>query len=142
MTEDEIRRRVAEARVGRLATVRPDGDPHLVPICFAVLEGDGGDLIVSGTDEKPKTTYALRRLRNIAEHPAATLLVDHYEEEWERVWWVRVDGRGRVIDDEAERERAVAALRAKYRQYEHIGIPGAVLAIDVDRWLGWAYLDD
>jgi hypothetical protein len=58
------------------------------------------------------------------------------------VWWVRVDGRGRVIDDEAERERAVAALRAKYRQYEHIGIPGAVLAIDVDRWLGWAYLDD
>ena len=59
------------------------------------LEGDGGDVIVSGTDEKPKTTYALRRLRNIAEHSGATLLVDHYEEEWERVWWVRVDGRGR-----------------------------------------------
>jgi PPOX class probable F420-dependent enzyme len=140
--EDDMRRRVAEARVGRLATVRPNGDAHLVPICFAVIEGDGGDVIVSGTDEKPKTTYALRRLRNIAEHPAATLLVDHYDEEWERVWWVRVDGRGRVIDDEAERERAVAALRAKYRQYEHIGIPGAVLAIDVDRWVGWAYLDD
>jgi PPOX class probable F420-dependent enzyme len=140
--EAEMRRRVVEARVGRLSTVRPNGDPHLVPICFAVLEGDDGDVIVSGTDEKPKTTYALRRLRNIAEHSAATLLVDHYEEEWERAWWVRVDGRGRVIDDEAERERAVAALRAKYRQYEHIGIPGAVLAIDVDRWLGWAYLDD
>src|SRR3954468_3608951 len=101
MTEDEMRRRVVEARVGRLATVRPNGDPHLVPICFAVLEGDDGDVIVSGTDEKPKTTYALRRLRNIAEHSAATLLVDHYEEEWERAWWVRVDGRGRVIDDEA-----------------------------------------
>jgi PPOX class probable F420-dependent enzyme len=142
VTEDEMRRRVAEARVGRLATVRPNGDPHLVPICFAVLESEGGDVIVSGTDEKPKTTYALRRLRNIAEHSAATLLVDHYEEEWERVWWVRVDGRGRVIEDDAERERAVAALRAKYRQYEHIGIPGAVLAIDVDRWLGWGYVDD
>jgi len=140
--ETEMRRRVVEARVGRLATVRPNGDPHLVPICFAVLAGDGGDVIVSGTDEKPKTTYALRRLRNIAERPAATLLVDHYEDEWERVWWVRVDGRGRVVNDEAERERAIAALRAKYPQYERIGIPGAVLAIDVDGWRGWSYLDD
>jgi PPOX class probable F420-dependent enzyme len=139
--EDEMRRRVAEARVGRLATVRPNGDPHLVPICFALLDGDGADVIVSGTDEKPKTTYALRRLRNITEHSGATLLVDHYEEQWERVWWVRVDGRGRVIEDEAERERAVAALRAKYPRYEHIGIPGAVLALDVDRWRGWAYRD-
>lgn len=136
-----MRRRVAAARVGRLATVRPNGNPHLVPICFALLEGDGGDVIVSGTDEKPKTTYELRRLQNIAERPAVTLLVDHYEEKWTRVWWVRVDGHGRVIEDGPERERAVEALREKYEQYEHIGLPGAVLAIDVDRWVGWAYAE-
>jgi PPOX class probable F420-dependent enzyme len=141
VTEAEMRERVAAARVGRLATVRPDGSPHLVPICFALLESDRGDVIVSGTDEKPKATYALQRLRNIAEHPAATLLVDHYDEDWTRVWWVRVDGRGRVINDDEEREHAISALRGKYRQYEHVGIPGAVLAIDVDRWLGWSYLD-
>jgi PPOX class probable F420-dependent enzyme len=139
--EAEMRERVGAARVARLATVGPDGSPHVVPICFALLEDERGDVIVSGTDEKPKTTYTLRRLRNIAERPAASLLVDHYEEEWTRVWWVRVDGRGRVINDEAERERAIGALRAKYPQYEHIGIPGAVLAIDVDRWVGWAYLE-
>jgi PPOX class probable F420-dependent enzyme len=139
--EEEMRRRVAAARVGRLATVRPNGNPHLVPICFALLEGDGGDVIVSGTDEKPKTTYELRRLQNIAERPAVTLLVDHYEEEWPHVWWVRVDGHGRVLEDGPERERAVDALREKYEQYEHIGLPGAVLAIDVDRWAGWAYAE-
>jgi PPOX class probable F420-dependent enzyme len=136
-----MRERVAAASVGRLATVRPDGTPHIVPICFAVLTTDRGDVVVSGTDEKPKSTFALQRLRNIAERPAVTLLVDHYEDEWTRVWWIRVDGRGRIISEDAERERAVAALRAKYPQYEHIGLPGAVLAIDVDRWHGWAYID-
>jgi PPOX class probable F420-dependent enzyme len=141
VTEAEMRERVAAARVGQLATVRSDGTPHIVPICFALLTTGRGDVVVSGTDEKPKSTFALQRLRNIAERPAAALLVDHYEEDWTRVWWIRVDGRGRVINDDADRERAVAALRAKYHQYEHVGIPGAVLAIDVDRWLGWAYTD-
>lgn len=136
-----MRERVAAARVGQLATVRPDGTPHIVPICFKLLATDQGDVVVSGTDEKPKSTFALQRLRNIAERPAATLLVEHYEEEWTHVWWVRIDGRARVVNDDAERERAIAALRAKYDQYEHIGIPGAVLAIDVDHWRGWAYTD-
>jgi len=142
VTKAEMRRRVGAARVGRLATVRPDGTPHLVPICFALVEGEHGDVIVSPTDEKPKTTYELRRLKNIAAQPAVSLIVDHYEEEWSRVWWVRVDGRGRVIDEGAEHDDALAALRAKYDQYQSIGMPGAVLAIDVDRWTGWSYLGE
>jgi PPOX class probable F420-dependent enzyme len=132
---EAVRRRVAEARVGRLATLRPDGTPHLVPICLAVV----GDTVVSAVDEKPKTTPNLQRLANVRANPAVTVLVDHYEEDWSRVWWVRVDGRARVLEDGPEHDAAVAALRAKYRQYEDVGIAGATIVIDVDRWVGWAY---
>jgi len=137
VTEDEMRERVRAARVARLATVRPDGTPHLVPICFALI-GDG-TRIVSSVDDKPKSTPALQRLANIRANPAATLLVDHYEEDWPRVWWVRVDGHGRVVEDGPERDEAAAALRAKYAQYEAIGLSGATLVIDIGRWRGWAY---
>jgi len=127
---------VSRARVGRLATVRSDGTPHLVPICFAVV----GDTVVSAVDEKPKTTRRLQRLANVEANPAVTLLVDHYDEEWSEVWWARVDGRARVVEDGPERNAAVAALRAKYEQYERVGIAGAAVVIDSDRWSGWAYV--
>lgn len=137
-----MRNRVDAARVGRLATVRPDGSPHLVPVCFALItDRSGGDVLVSATDDKPKTTYSLQRLKNVIANPAVTLLIDHYEEEWGRVWWIRVDGDGRIVDNGAEHGRAVAALREKYEQYTKIDIPGAVLAIDVRRWRGWAYAE-
>jgi PPOX class probable F420-dependent enzyme len=132
---EAVRRRIAEARVGRLATVRPDGTPHLVPICFAVV----GDTVVSGVDEKPKATPNLQRLVNLRANPAVSLLVDHYEEEWSRVWWARLDGQARVLEDGSEHDAAVAALRVKYPQYEDVGIVGATIVIDVDRWVGWAY---
>lgn len=132
---DEVRRRVVAARIGRLATVRPDGAPHVVPICFAVL----ADTVVTAIDEKPKTTTSLQRLANIRANPAVSVLVDHYEEEWNHIWWVRVDGRARVLEAGAEHDEAVAALRDKYAQYDRVGIPGTVLAIDVERWRGWAY---
>jgi len=130
-----VRRRVSSARVGRLATVRTDGTPHLVPICFAVV----GDTVVSGVDDKPKKTVKLQRLANVRANPAVSLLVDHYDEEWSRVWWVRVDGRARVVEGGPERDAAVTALRAKYEQYERVAIGGAALVIDADRWSGWAY---
>jgi PPOX class probable F420-dependent enzyme len=137
---DTMRRRVAEARVARLATVRRDGTPHVVPICFALTTAaDGTDVLVSATDDKPKTTYSLQRLKNVEANPAVTFLVDHYEEEWGRVWWVRVDGQARIVDGGTEHERAAAALREKYEQYAHLDMPGAMLAIDVRRWVGWAY---
>jgi len=137
VTEDEMRERVRAARVARLATVRPDGTPHLVPICFAIVAD--GTRIVSAVDRKPKSTPELQRLANIRANPAVTLLIDRYDEDWTRVWWVRVDGRGRVVEDGAEREAAADALRAKYEQYQQIGLDGAALVIDAERWRGWAY---
>ena len=84
MKEEQARRRFAEARVARLATVTPANDPHLVPICFAV-DAVQGDTIYSAVDAKPKSTPDLKRLRNIAANPSVTLLVDHYDDDWTNV---------------------------------------------------------
>lgn len=113
MGRDEALRRLTGSRSARLATVRPDSTPHVVPIVFAVIGGD----IVTMIDHKPKTTQNLQRLRNLEANPRASVLVDHYGEDWEQLWWVRVDGDARVIGDGPEHERAAAALAGKYGQY-------------------------
>jgi PPOX class probable F420-dependent enzyme len=129
----EARARFATARVARLATADATGRPHLVPVAFAV----NGDTVYSAVDAKPKRTKALRRLANVRENPAVSLLVDHWDEEdWGALWWARADGRGRVLDPaEAEAQRAIEVLRERYpRQLAD----GEVLAVDVERWSGWA----
>ena len=128
-----LRQRVDEARVGRLATVRPDGRPHVVPCCFSLV----GDTVYSAVDAKPKSTLALQRLRNLGAHPAASLVIDHYEEDWTRLWWVRLDGAARVLESGPERDAAIGALTAKYTQYVEAPPPGAVVALDVETWRGW-----
>jgi PPOX class probable F420-dependent enzyme len=131
---EDLRDRVAAAAVARLATVDPDGRPHLVPIAFALL----GDTLYSAVDAKPKRSRVLRRIENARERPDVTVLVDHYEDDWTRLWWVRLRGRARVLDGDAEAVRALEALAAKYEQYrdEPPGLP--VLAVDVDAWRGWS----
>lgn len=133
MTAAEARSRFAGARVARLATADATGRPHLVPIAFAVA----GDTIYSAVDAKPKRTRALRRLANVRANPAVSLLVDHWDEDdWGRLWWVRADGRGRVLDaGDAEARRAVELLRERYPRQR---ADGEVLAIEVERWSGWA----
>ncbi|MGH2683535.1 MAG: TIGR03668 family PPOX class F420-dependent oxidoreductase [Actinomycetota bacterium] len=135
MELQEMRRRVAEARVGRLATIDPDGRPNVVPFVF-VLDGE---TLYSSVDEKPKRTRRLRRLENLRRDPRFTVLVDHYEEEWPRVWWVRLRGQGRVIEEGTERDHAIRLLGEKYRQYEAEAPQGSVMALDVEEWRGWAY---
>ena len=128
-----MRRRVAAARVGHLATVTPGGEPRVVPCCFALAD----ETIVSAVDAKPKSTPALARLDNIRAHPVASLLVDEYDEDWSHLWWVRVDGAARVIESGPERERAIDRLVDKYEQYRAVRPPGAVLELTISSWRSW-----
>jgi PPOX class probable F420-dependent enzyme len=125
----DIADRVAAARVGRLATVTASGRPHVVPVCFALHEG----AIVTAVDAKPKSTRALRRLDNVRATGRASLLVDHYEEDWSRLWWVRVDGPAEVIDSDA----AIDALVAKYEQYRAARPAGPVIVLRPAAWRSW-----
>jgi PPOX class probable F420-dependent enzyme len=131
---EDLRDRVARERVARLATLDPDGRPHVVPIVFALV----GDTLYTAVDEKPKRSRTLRRIENARERPDVTVLVDHYEDDWKRLWWVRLRGRARVLESGEEADRALAALTAKYEQYRETppGLP--VLAVDVSDWRGWA----
>jgi PPOX class probable F420-dependent enzyme len=129
-----LRERVAESRVARLATTDPDGRPHLVPIVFVLA----GDTLYTAVDAKPKRSRTLRRIENARARPEVTVLVDRYEEDWSRLWWVRLRGRARVLEDGDEMARALELLRAKYRQYRDASPTKPVLAIDVDDWRSWA----
>jgi PPOX class probable F420-dependent enzyme len=128
-----LRQRVRESQVARLATVDPDGRPHLVPIVYA-LEGD---TLYSAVDEKPKRSRRLRRIENARARPDVAVLIDRYDDDWTQLWWVRLRGRARVLDRGEEAEHALAILREKYPPYrdEPPGVP--VLAIEVDEWRGW-----
>ena len=132
MTPDEARQRFAAARVAYLATADGAGRPHLVPIVFAV----DGDTVYSVVDAKPKRTTSLRRLDNVRANPAVTLLVDHYEEDWSALWWVRADGTARILEpSEPEAAWAVQLLAARYPQQRAAGV---VVAIDAERFSGWS----
>ena len=128
-----MRERVAAARVARLATLRADGRPHLVPICFA-LEGDA---LYSAVDEKPKRSLRLLRLENIRRRPDVAVLVDHYDEDWSRLWWVRLDGTATVHEDGSRYERGLELLGTKYELYRAEPPAGPVIAVRIERWRGW-----
>jgi PPOX class probable F420-dependent enzyme len=131
---EDVRDRVTRERVARLATTDPDGRPHVVPIVFVLV----GDTLYTAVDEKPKRSRTLRRIENARERPDVTVLVDHYEDDWTQLWWVRLRGRARVLDEGDEAARALAALTAKYEQYRETRPGPPVLAVDIVDWRGWA----
>ena len=115
LISSEIRARLETARVARLATLDAKRRPHLIPICFACK----GTVFYSAIDRKPKQVAPnrLARLKNIKKTPQVALLVDHYDEDWGRLWYVLVRGAAELVSSPVERERALQLLRAKYAQY-------------------------
>ena len=122
--------RPESAPVARLATIRPDGSPRVVPICFAL----DGDTLYSAVDEKPKRTRRLARLADIERDPRVEVLVDHYDEDWSRLWWVRLRGRARIVDHD---EQALELLSAKYLQYREHTPRGPFIVVEIDERREW-----
>ncbi|HEY0493176.1 MAG TPA: TIGR03668 family PPOX class F420-dependent oxidoreductase [Candidatus Dormibacteraeota bacterium] len=137
LIDASLRRLINQARVAHLAT-SDRSRPALVPICFVLLRST----VYHAIDAKPKrgSPTSLRRVQNVLANPKAVVLVDHYEEDWQMLWWVTLSGEARVLTDGAEQARAVIALRKKYPQYRR-GWPlrgGApVIALNVGRLHYW-----
>ena len=122
--------------MARLATVTAVGAAHVVPCCFTLLD-DG--TVVSAVDGKPKSTASLRRLANISVNPRVSLVVDHYDDDWSLLWWVRVDGVAQILNDGATYQAALDALAAKYEQYRSMRPTGAVVVINPTQWRSWSF---
>jgi PPOX class probable F420-dependent enzyme len=126
---------VRVARVARLATLRPDGRPHVVPIVFALI---ADDTLVFAVDQKPKRTAELQRLRNLDATPATSVLIDSYAEDWSALWWVRLDGRAEVVRDEPRRTELVAPLIDKYEQYRRDPPRGPAGLLRIESITSWS----
>ncbi|MDA4108389.1 TIGR03668 family PPOX class F420-dependent oxidoreductase [Mycolicibacterium holsaticum] len=133
MAEFEAAARFADAPVAMLGTVGADRAPHLVPVVFGVHN----DVVYTAVDAKRKSTQRLRRLANIAANPRVCMLVDHYDDDWSQLWWVRADGLAEVHESGEARAVGYALLRSKYPQYQRIALDGPVVTVAVDRWSSW-----
>ena len=127
----------AQSPVAMLATAGPDAVPHLVPVVFAVHHDGDTSTVYTAVDAKRKSTHRLRRLANIEANPHVSMLVDHYDEDWTQLWWVRADGLAEIHHSGEEMANGYFQLRRKYVQYQRIALDGPVVTITVQRWSSW-----
>ena len=135
----QTKRFLEERRVARLATVDGRGRPHVVPIVYVYADG----IVYTPVDLKPKAVSAerLRRVRNIISDPYVQVLVDHYDEDWQRLGYVQLRGRAEIMGDGAEYRRAIRLLEGKYRQYGELPLSGRpVIKISVEKTVSWGEL--
>ena len=138
MLTEPQRRFLNRRRFGHLATADARAAPHVVPVCFAV----GDKTLYITIDQKPKgDPRALKRLRNIADNPAAAFVADHYDEDWSHLGWVMIRGRAEILENGAEHDEAQQLLRTRYRQYQMMAIGDLpVIAIRINRVTSWGNL--
>jgi PPOX class probable F420-dependent enzyme len=139
MLSDGERKFLAHQRIAHLATADKHAVPHVVPVCFAILDR----MLYITIDEKPKrrSGIALKRLRNIAENPAVAVVVDRYDEDWGRLGWVMLHGRAEILVDGTEHRDAQALLRSRYPQFRAMQIASCpVIAVRVERTASWGDL--
>lgn len=125
-----------QQRIARLATVDSQGRPHIVPIVFVYAN----DVLYTPIDLKPKaaTPERLQRVRNIRSHPDVQVLIDHYDEDWQRLGFVQLRGSAEIIQSGPEYRRAIQLLEAKYQQYEELPLEGRpVIKVSVERTVTW-----
>lgn len=126
---------VANCPVARLATIGPAGLPNLVPVCYALIDGK----FVIAIDEKPKSGRRLARLRNIDADPRVSLLIDHYEDDWLRLAWLRIEGTAVAIPG-ASWPEALAALRQRYPQYRSMALElNPLIVVAPQRTASWRW---
>ena len=113
----------------------------MVPVCYAY----DGKAFYTPLDQKPKRKAGgeLARVRNIQANPEVALLLDHYDEDWAKLWYILIRGRGEILSAGAERKKAVELLRKKYPQYasrELLPEEAAVIRIAPQRVVSWGRL--
>ena len=126
-------------RVARFASSDEHGQPHVVPVCYCVLEASAYFSI----DQKPKRAQVqrLKRLRNIEQNPKVALVIDHYDEDWSQLGWVMLRGQALLLDDGDEHALAQQALRGRYTQYRSMQLSALpVVAIRIERVAAWGRL--
>ncbi len=122
--------------VGHLATADAEGRPYVVPFCFVC----DGSSIYSILDAKPKSSELrrLRRVRNILDNPRVSLVIDHYEEDWSKLWFLLVQGTAELLESSPEHVAALARLRSKYPQYQRMDLDdNPMIKITAERATGW-----
>jgi PPOX class probable F420-dependent enzyme len=131
---------ITSARVGRLATADADGQPMVVPICYAF----DGHALYSAVDAKPKQARpeGLKRIRNLRENPRVSIVIDEYEEDWTRLRYVIIQGQADLLTDGPQFAHGVDLLVAKYVQYRSLGLPrerGLMIRVIPRRVSSWQY---
>ena len=133
--EDDAWERVRSARHGVFGTLHPERGVDLVPVVYAVTADRKVFLPVDTV--KTKRTTRLRRLANIELDDRCTLVVENYDDEWSKLWWVRIHGTAEYIDG-TDLDQFRPLLAAKYRQYESAGSVVGGLCLDPSEVTGWA----